>query len=139
MSYESGQTTAAISGTVSSSSLMPSGATLVIRSAQQAGAGSTTAYTVTAGKTLYITAVYSNARCSTANGGYIRIEADVLGDGNYRTLSSVTITSTATGFSQVAASSPMGIYVPVPATKIVRVTGDSANVNGEGGFIGYEI
>lgn len=71
MSYESGKVTAAVTGSVTTSApALPTGATAVRKmwGSTAAGVASGAAvHTVTAGKTLYITAVYMGSTSAAAN------------------------------------------------------------------------
>jgi len=138
VSLNTGTVTANISGSVQTG--MPAGATIVSRCVTT-GNATTDAYTVTAGKTLYITNAWVSIFCTAAS-GTVGMQADVLGDANYRQLVVCGAGSTTAGVG-VSSSNSVSFPIPiqVPATKKVQtVATQSAGVPIVwGGFSGYEL
>jgi len=134
-----GSVTASIPGSVTFQQGIPVGATIVVRDGAS-NAANVDLYTVTAGKTLYILSAWV---CMTTGVGAsnqgVFVDADVLGDGNYRKLIGCAETGTASypGVGNNAVSFPLAISVP--ATKKVRLTGNLASIQNFGGFAGYEV
>lgn len=102
--------------------------TLILRDGNRTSTGTTTLYTVTAGKTLYLTACGCNG---SASGAYISTDADA----STRTLCRVNIGSLT---DEATACMSYAIPIKIPATKVVNFT--SAGTSSQGGWMaGYEI
>lgn len=132
---ESGNVNASL---VPSASNLPAGAVQVVAEVTRSGAGSQALYTVTAGKTLYITGVSIAYICATAGSsgmGSVDIEVSA---GTWRRI--------CTAAAGAATSSPQGgqsaisfaYPVQVAATRGVRVTIDLGSY-AIGSIVGYEV
>lgn len=141
MSYNSGLVTADVTGNiVSSPTTIPTGASLVVKSATTSGVSTTDVYTVTAGKTLYIMAAWICAAIgSFAENPQQRLTADVLGDGVYASLCGVDLIGAGGVVASDSNSVSYSILVTVPATKKVQLSSGAAHAEVAGGFIGYEL
>lgn len=140
-SYNSGLTTAAITGTITATNLpaeLPPGAVKVAAADQQSGAGTKDIYTVTAGKTLYITNAWVGIACGTG-AGTGKVQVDLNGDGAYK----VIVACGAYGSASVYASGNNAISptppIQVPAGKKVQIVSSAGYINCDGGFVGYEV
>lgn len=139
MQQSNGTVVANISGSVTTSvPALPAGATLIVRSIAVSGVASQTIYTVTAGKTLYIQSVTLGTVISpTADTPTAQVEFD---DGTaYRILCVAKISATATYPASGNNNATFPVPVPVAATKIVRVTTNSANQAATGTICGWEV
>jgi hypothetical protein len=114
------------------------GKTTIIKSAERAGgAGSSTIYTVTAGKTFYLVA--ANLCSPAAGSGKDFLQADTGGDGVFRNLLNDYMLVSALITALVTPSSlSLAVPMPFPAGTVFRVTTDSANTIAEGSIVGWE-
>lgn len=139
ININSGKSTASITGAVSVASSIPTGATQVCEY-NTVNNSTATVYTVTAGKTLYITnAVVVCSTQASAAGVTTLLEADIFGTGTYKKLYYANLLATTASNNQVV-SVPISFSPPVqvPASKLVRITaGTGATVNAT--IIGYEL
>lgn len=139
INVNSGLTTAHITGSVSVGASLPAGATQVCEY-NTVNNSTATVYTVTAGKTLYITnATIVVSTSASAAGVTTLLEADILGTGSYKKLYFGNLAATTSSINQnFAVSIDYAIPIQVPASKLVRITaGTGATVNAT--ISGYEM
>lgn len=134
MSYESGKVTADVTGSVSTDvPHLPTGATQIVARGTSTGAGMTTVYTVTAGKTLYITAfnfVYGSGAGTTQ----CSLQAE-FSTGVFTALCEVIhMAAYTTPFSM-----NLGIPMAIGPGLIVRINNASASTNCFVTIFGYEV
>lgn len=111
--------------------------TLIIRSDSTTGSGTKTLYTVTAGKTLYITSIVVSAKFGTTSGASILVQTDA--DGTTRTIVPFQAEGTTSG-SPSHVSVNFNIPLKIPATKIITaVLSASYSTSWGVSIIGYEI
>jgi len=138
-SLNPGTVTANISGSVTTSApSLPTGATQVLRDYVGSGTAPQTIYSVSAGKTLYIQAAFVALSDGNVAGKSVAIEADVLGDGNYRKLCGTKYDAVTNGSTQCSMAITFPIPVQVPATKVIRTALHTAQ-GVIAGIIGYEL
>ena len=138
-SLSSGAVTAAISGSVTTSSpTYPPGAVQKAGANTAVGVQNSTVYTVTAGKVLYITSVSLSGACSAAaQAPSISLQFD---DGtSFQNLCGIKLQGSTLNATNSSTGIAFTIPVQVAATKTVRVSCDNASGTSVGSIIGYEL